>query len=243
MKTAIVTGGATGIGAAVVTELCKQGYSTAIVYYRSEENALALSSGLISAGFDAFPVKADVRDPEAVNAAVQKIFRLNGRIDLLVNNAGLAQRKLTQDVTNEEWRDLMDVNLSGPFYFSRAVLPHMIRAKAGRIVNIASMWGQVGAAMETAYSAAKAGLIGLTKALAKEAAPSGITVNCIAPGAIDTAMMQGFSAEDVEALCEEIPSGRLGAPEEVAKAVAFLAAEENAYITGQVIGVNGGLVV
>ena len=220
-------------GAAVVTELCKLGYSTAIVYYRSEENALALSSGLISAGFDAFPVMADVRDPDAVNAAVQKIFRLNGRIDVLVNNAGLAQRKLTQDVTDEEWRDLV----------SRAVLPHMIRAKAGRIVNIASMWGQVGAAMETAYSAAKAGLIGLTKALAKEAAPSGISVNCIAPGAIDTAMMQGFSAEDVEALCEEIPSGRLGTPGEVAKAVAFLAAEENAYITGQVIGVNGGLVV
>lgn len=243
MKTAIVTGGATGIGAAVVTELCKLGYSTAIVYYRSEENALALSSGLISAGFDAFPVKADVRDPDAVNAAVQKIFRLNGRIDVLVNNAGLAQRKLTQDVTDEEWRDLVDVNLSGPFYFSRAVLPHMIRVRAGRIVNIASMWGQVGAAMETAYSAAKAGLIGLTKALAKEAAPSGISVNCIAPGAIDTAMMQGFSAEDVEALCEEIPSGRLGTPGEVAKAVAFLAAEENAYITGQVIGVNGGLVV
>ena len=216
MKTAIVTGGATGIGAAVVKELCRQGYSTAIIYYHSEEAALSLSAGLIEAGFDAFPVQADVRDPDAVDAAVKKIFRLNSRIDVLVNNAGLAQLKLLQDVSNEDWQNMLGVNLSGPFYFSRAVLPYMIGAKAGRIVNIASMWGQVGAAMETAYSASKAGLIGLTKALAKEAAPSGVTVNCVAPGAIDTAMMQGFSAEDVEALCEEIPTGRLGTPEEVA---------------------------
>ena len=243
MKTAIVTGGATGIGAAVVTELCRQGYSTAIVYCKSEENALALSSGLISAGYDAFPVKADVRNPEEVNEAVRRVFRLNGRIDLLVNNAGLAQSKLLQDVTDAEWADVLGVNLSGPFYFSRAVLPYMIGARAGRIVNIASMWGQVGAAMETAYSAAKAGLIGLTKALAKEAALSGVTVNCIAPGAVDTAMMAGYSAEDVAALCEEIPAGRLGTPAEVANAVAFLADEKNGYITGQVIGVNGGFVV
>ncbi len=243
MKTAIVTGGATGIGAAVVTELCRLGYSTAIVYCKSEENALALSSGLISAGYDAFPVRADVRDPREVNEAVRQIFRLNGRIDLLVNNAGLSQNNLLQDVTDAQWADLIGVNLSGPFYCSRAVLPHMISAKSGRIVNIASMWGQVGAAMETAYSAAKAGLIGLTKALAKEAAPSGVTVNCVAPGAVDTAMMAEYSAEDVAALCEEIPCGRLGTPEEVAAAVAFLADEKNGYITGQVIGVNGGLVV
>ncbi len=243
MKTAIVTGGATGIGAAVVTELCRLGYSTAIVYCKSEENALALSSGLIYDGFDAFPVKADVRNPDEVNEAVNRVFRLNRRIDVLVNNAGLSLSKLTQDVTDAQWADVLGVNLSGAFYFCRAVLPHMIRAQAGRIVNIASMWGQAGASMEVAYSAAKAGVIGLTKALAKETALSGVTVNCVAPGAVDTAMMASFSEADVQALCEEIPVGRLGTPEEVAGAVAFFTAEENGYITGQVLGVNGGFVV
>ncbi len=243
MKTAIVTGGATGIGAATVRALCKQGYSVAIVYNSSEENALALSSGLIYDGFDAFPVKADVRNPDEVNEAVNRVFRLNRRIDVLVNNAGLSLSKLTQDVTDAQWADVLGVNLSGAFYFCRAVLPHMIRAQAGRIVNIASMWGQAGASMEVAYSAAKAGVIGLTKALAKETALSGVTVNCVAPGAVDTAMMASFSEADVQALCEEIPVGRLGTPEEVAGAVAFFTAEENGYITGQVLGVNGGFVV
>lgn len=243
MKTAIVTGGATGIGAATVRALCKQGYSVAIVYNSSEENALALSSGLIYDGFDAFPVKADVRNPDEVNEAVNRVFRLNRRIDVLVNNAGLSLSKLTQDVTDAQWADVLGVNLSGAFYFCRAVLPHMIRAQAGRIVNIASMWGQAGASMEVAYSAAKAGVIGLTKALAKETALSGVTVNCVAPGAVDTAMMSSYSEADVQALCEEIPVGRLGTPEEVAGAVAFFTAEENGYITGQVLGVNGGFVV
>ena len=243
MKTAIVTGGAGGIGAAVVKKLCAAGYSVAIVYNTSEEKALTLSSALIYEGFDAFPVQADARDPAAVNEAVQKVLRLNGRVDLLVNNAGLAGQKLLQDVTDAEWADMLGVNLSGPFYFCRAVLPHMLHEHAGCIINIASMWGQVGAAMEVPYSAAKAGLIGFTKALAKETAASGVTVNCIAPGAVDTAMMAGFSADDVAALCDEIPCGRLGTPEEIAAAVLFFADEKNAYCTGQVLGVNGGFVV
>ncbi len=243
MKTVIVTGGAGGIGEAVVKKLCAAGYSAAIVFNTSEEKALALSSALISGGFDAFPVQADVRDPAQVNAAVEKIFRMNGRIDVLVNNAGLARQQLLQDVTDADWAELLGVNLSGTFYFCRAVLPHMLRAHAGSIINIASMWGQVGAAMEVPYSAAKAGLIGFTKALAKETAASGVTVNCIAPGAVDTAMMAGFSADDVSALCDEIPCGRLGAPEEIAAAVLFFADEKNAYCTGQVLGVNGGFVV
>ena len=243
MKTAIVTGGAGGIGEAVVKRLCREGYSVAIVYRTSEEKALALSSALIYEGFDAYPVKADVRDPNKVNAAAERIRRMNGRIDLLVNNAGLARRQLLQDVSNEDWADVTGVNLSGTFYFCRAVLPGMLAAHRGRIVNVASMWGQVGASMEVAYSAAKAGVIGLTKALAKEVAPSGITVNCVCPGAVDTAMMADFSKEDVDALCEEIPAGRLGTPEEIAAAVAFFADEANAYLTGQVLGVNGGLVV
>ena len=243
MKTAIVTGGAGGIGAAVAETLCRQGYSVAIVYHSSEENALALSYGLISMGLDAFPVYADARSSADVDAAVEKIWRLNRRIDVLVNNAGLSQHRLLQDTTDGEWDDLIGVNLSGTFYFCRAALPYMLKAHAGRIVNVSSMWGQVGAAMEASYSAAKAGVIGLTKALAKEVAPSGVTVNCIAPGAVDTAMMKEYSPEDVDALCGEIPACRLGTPAEIAAAVAFLAREDSAYITGQVIGVNGGLVV
>ncbi len=243
MKTVIVTGGAGGIGEAVVQKFCAAGYSAAIVYFGSEEKALALSSSLMHAGYDAFPLRCDARDPAAVDAAVRQVIRLNGRVDVLVNNAGLSLRQLLQDTSDAEWEDIVGVNLSGPFYFCRAVLPHMIRAQAGRIVNIASMWGQAGASMEVAYSAAKAGVIGLTKALAKETALSGVTVNCVAPGAVDTAMMASFSEADVQALCEEIPVGRLGTPEEVAGAVAFFTAEENGYITGQVLGVNGGFVV
>lgn len=243
MKTAIVTGGAGGIGSAIVKELCRAGYSAAIIYHASEEKAMALSSALISDGFDAFAVPADVRSPAAVNEAVEKICRLNGGVDVLVNNAGIARQQLFQEITDEDWADMIGVNLSGTFYFCRAVLPHMLRAHKGRIINVASMWGQVGASMETAYSAAKAGVIGLTRALAKETAPSGVTVNCVCPGAVDTAMMAGFSAEEINDLCMEIPAGRLGAPEEIAKAVAFFADEKNAYITGQVLGVNGGFVV
>ena len=243
MKTAIVTGGAGGIGAATVKQLCRDGFSTAIVYFSAEEKALALSSALISAGFDAFPVKADVRDPAAAEEAVARIVKLNGRIDVLVNNAGIAFQQLFQETSDERWADMIGTNLSGVFHVSRAVLPYMLRSGFGRIINISSMWGQVGASMETAYSAAKAGVIGLTKALAKETALSGITVNCIAPGAIETDMMAGFSAEEIAALREEIPMGRLGAPEEVAEAVAFFASEKSAYITGQVLGVNGGFVM
>jgi 3-oxoacyl-[acyl-carrier protein] reductase len=242
MKTVIVTGGAGGIGEAVVQKFCAAGYSAAIVYFGSEEKALALSSSLMHAGYDAFPLRCDARDPAAVDAAVRQVIRLNGRVDVLVNNAGLSLRQLLQDTSDAEWEDIVGVNLSGPFYFCRAVLPHMLRVRAGRIVNVSSMWGQVGASMETAYSAAKAGLIGLTKALAKEAAPSGVTVNCVCPGAVDTRMMAGFTAEEVAALCEEIPAGRLGTPEEIAEAVYFFAEEKNAYVTGQVLGVSGGMV-
>ena len=243
MKTALVTGGAGGIGAAVVKKLCAEGYSVAINYRSSEEKALALSSALLYAGCDVFPVCADVSVSAEVEEMVARIVSLNGRIDLLVNNAGAAARGFFDEVTDEEWNRLVGVNLSGAFFCCRAVLPHMLRAKSGRIVNISSMWGVAGASCEVAYSAVKAGVIGLTKALAKEVAPSGITVNCIAPGAIDTAMMAGFAEADLQALREEIPLGRLGSPEEIAAAVSFLASKDAGYITGQVFGVNGGMVI
>lgn len=242
-KTAIITGGSGGIGAAIAKRLCKEGYATAIIYFNSEEKALALSSELNSAGYNAFPVKADVSDPIQVKRAVEGAAKITGRIDVLINNAGVSLYKLLQDTTDEEWNTVLNTNLKGAFNFCRETLPHMIRAGCGRIINISSMWGQTGAAMETVYSASKAGLIGLTKALAKEVAPSGITVNCIAPGAVDTPMMELFSEEEKKALCNDIPIGRLASPEEIASAAVFLASDEGSYITGQVIGVNGGFVI
>jgi len=242
-KTAIITGGAGGIGSAITGKLCKMGCSAAIIYNSSEEKALALSSELISMGYDAFPLKADVSDPDEAREAVKRVVKLNGRIDVLVNNAGISLYKLLQDTGDDEWNRVIGTNLTGAFNFCREVLPFMIKRQYGRIINISSMWGQTGAAMETAYSASKAGLIGLTKALAKEVAPSGITVNCIAPGAVDTEMMSSFSDEEIKALCDEIPEGRLCTPEEIAETAAFLISDNSAYITGQVIGVNGGLVI
>ena len=243
MKTALVTGAAGGIGSAVAKKLCEAGFCTVIHYNTSEEKAKALSSALVCAGFEAFPLQADLTDPAAAAALVEEVLARCGRLDVLVNNAGLAQQKLFDTVTDADWNAVVGANLNAAFYCCRAAVPQMLRQKSGRIVNVSSMWGQVGASCEVAYSAAKAGIIGLTKALAKELAPSGVTVNCVAPGAVDTAMMAGFSAEDVAALCEEIPLGRLGRPEEIAAAAAFFASPEASYITGQVLGVNGGMVV
>ena len=166
-----------------------------------------------------------------------------GRVDVLVSNAGIAQQKLFTDITPEEWQHMLDVNLSGAFHLCQLALPGMIRRKAGRILTVSSMWGQTGGSCEVHYSAAKAGLIGLTKALAKEEGPSGITVNCVAPGVIETDMMAAFTAEDKAALAEETPVGRLGSADEVARLLVFLAGEDAGYITGQVFGVNGGLVI
>ncbi len=242
MRTALVTGGAKGIGAAAVRLLCEQGYRTAIHYHTSEEKALALSSFLVSKGYDAFPVQADVTDPEQVKKMVETVLSRSSSIDVLVNNAGVDHWQLFDTVTDEQWRRVIDADLTGAFYCCRAVLPGMLRQKYGRIVNIGSVWGQEGASCEVVYSAAKAGVIGLTKALARETALSGITVNCVSPGAVDTDMMKRFSGEETAAFCEEIPMGRLGTPEEVAHAVAFFASEQASYITGQVLGVNGGMV-
>ncbi len=242
MRTAIVTGGAKGIGAAAVRLLCERGFSAAIHYHTSEEKASALSSFLVSKGYDAFPVQADVTDPEQVKKMVETVLNRNSSIDVLVNNAGVDHWQLFDTVTDEQWRRVIDADLTGAFHCCRAVLPQMLLQKYGRIVNIGSVWGQVGASCEAVYSAAKAGVIGLTKALAKETALSGITVNCVSPGAIDTDMMKRFSADEVAAFCEEIPMGRLGTPEEVAQAIAFFASEQASYITGQVLGVNGGFI-
>ena len=242
-KVAVVTGGASGIGEAIVRALCRDGFSVAINYNSSEAQALALASELSVNGSNVITIKADVSSSSDVNKMMNTVKEVLGSPEILINNSGIAQQKLFTDITDEDWNRMIGVNLTGVFNTCRAVLPFMIHEKKGRIINISSMWGQVGASCEVHYSAAKAGVIGLTKALAQEVAPSGITVNCVAPGAVDTKMMSSFSAEDKAALCEEIPLGRIGNAEEIAETVAFLVSDKSSYITGQVIGVNGGFVV
>lgn len=213
-----------------------------ICYNKSKIQALQLSAELNSFGCRTAALKCDVSN----SADVKDLFLLAeeklGIIDILVNNAGVSQQKLFTDITNADWENIIGINLSGAFYCCREAVPDMVRRKYGRIVNVSSMWGQEGASCEVHYSAAKAGIIGLTKALSKELAPSGITVNCVSPGAIATAMMSGFSKKDVLALEKEIPMGRLGLADEVAAAVAFLCSRDAGYITGQVLGINGGIV-
>ncbi|MBR1810583.1 MAG: 3-oxoacyl-ACP reductase FabG [Clostridia bacterium] len=237
MKNAVITGAAGGIGAAVAEKLSSDGFRVFVCYNTSKERALHLGAELLCC----HAAHLDVTNPREIEALFARIEREYGAIDVLVNNAGIAQQKLFTDITDEDWEKMIAVNLSGVFYCCRAALGSMIRQKYGRIINISSMWGQSGGSCEVHYSAAKAGVIGLTKALAKETALSGVTVNCVSPGVIDTPMMSPFSAADIDALCEEIPMGRLGTPAETAAAVAFLASETASYVTGQVLGVNGGL--
>lgn len=239
-KTVLITGGSRGIGAACVEAFAAAGCRVVFSYLHSQEQAAALCARWEGR---ALALQADVADRDQVAALFRQAEQAFGPVEVLVNNAGIAQQKLFTDITPAEWRRMLAVHLDGPFYCCQAALPAMIRAKWGRIINISSMWGQVGGSCEVHYSAAKAGLIGLTKALAQEEGPSGVTVNCIAPGVVETDMMAGFSAADKQALAEETPLCRLGRPEEVAAAAVFLAGEQAAFITGQVLGVNGGLVV
>lgn len=238
MNTVLITGGSRGIGAALVRRFSLSGYRVAFVYHQSHDAAaaLALETGALA-------ICADVAVASEVDRAVREATEQLGHIDLLINNAAIAGFSLFTDITDAAWSRMMGVNLNGAFYFSRAVLPGMIARKQGCIINISSMWGQVGASCEVHYSTAKAGLIGLTRALAKEVGPSGIRVNCIAPGVIDTEMNASLCEEDLRALCEETPLGRIGTVSDVAEAAFFLAGEGASFITGQVLGVNGGFVI
>ena len=237
----LITGGSRGIGAAAVRAFAAQGANVAFTYHTNHTAAEALVRELRPACVTAIP--CDAADPAQVREAVRQAEAAVGPLTVLVCNAGIAQSKLFTDLTDEDWRRMMGVDLDGPFYFSRAVLPGMIRRKYGRILFVSSMWGQTGGSCEVHYSAAKAGVIGLCKALAKEEGPSGITVNCVAPGVIDTDMMACYTPEDKAALAEETPVGRLGTAEEIAQTLVFLAGKNAGYITGQVIGQNGGLVI
>ena len=215
------------------------GDRVAVFYHTNADAAAALEQELPGC----IAIQCDVASRASCEVAFHAAEQALGRVDVLVSNAGIAQQKLFTDITPDEWQHMLDVNLTGAFHLCQLALPGMIRRKAGRILTVSSMWGQTGGSCEVHYSAAKAGLIGLTKALAKEEGPSGITVNCVAPGVIDTDMMAAFTAEDKAALAEETPVGRLGSADEVAKLLVFLAGEDAGYITGQVFGVNGGLVI
>ena len=242
-RTVLITGASRGIGAACAREFAHAGYRVAVHYHHSSDAAAALTEELRAMGAEAFAVQADVADSAAVNTMIANVEERFGAIDVLVNNAGVALVKLLTDTSDDEWRRVLDTNLSGVFYCCRAALPAMIRRHSGCIVNIASMWGEVGASCEAVYSASKAGVIGLTKALAKELGPSGIRVNAVSPGVIMTDMMAGFGEEDLNALREEIPLGSLGETRDAAAAVLYLASERARYVTGQVLSVNGGMVI
>lgn len=241
-KTALVTGGAKGIGAEICRALAKDGFAIALNYNSSSDSALLLQEEL-SKITEVQIFKADVSDSEQVKNMFSDIKTVFGGVDALVNNAGIAQQALFTDITDDMWQKMLGVNLTGVFNCCREALKYMINKKSGSIVNVASMWGETGGSLEVHYSAAKAGVIGLTKALAKEVGLSGITVNAVSPGVIMTDMTSQFSKEDLEALKDETPLNTLGQPKNVADAVAFLVSDKASFITGQVLSVNGGFVI
>ena len=242
-QTALITGASRGIGRETALLLARQGIRIAVHYRVQREKAEALVRCLQASGADALSFQADVADREQVTNMMHKIEQAFGGIDILVHCAGIAQQLLFTDITPEDWRRMFAVHVDGLYHCCQAVLPHMIRQKAGRIVTVSSMWGEVGASCEVHYSAAKSAVIGMTKALAKELGPSGITVNCVSPGVIDTDMNNMLTQEAREALCEETPRCRIGTAREAAEAIAFLASGKASFITGQVLGVNGGIVI
>lgn len=243
-KIAFITGASRGIGRAVALRLAQEGYSVGINYLQARDQAEKLEAQLRGQGCNAVAVQGDVGDRVAITEAIRRAEEaLGGPISLLVNNAGIARQQQFQDITDDFWHRLFAVNVDGAFHTIQAVLPHMLHEKAGCIVNTSSIWGQRGASCEVAYSTTKAAVIGLTRSLAMELAPSGIRVNCVAPGVIATDMVQVLGEDVLADLADQTPVGRLGKPEDIAQVVAFLADERSAFITGQVITADGGFIL
>lgn len=240
----LITGASRGIGAAAARLFAQEGWDVAVNYNNSREAAERLAAELSGMGARTVPIQADVSDPEQAERLVREAERALGSLDALVCNAGIAlPQQLLTDATVEQWRRLMSADLDGMFYVLKAVIPGMVSQKRGAIVTVSSMWGVAGGSCEAPYSAAKAGVIGLTRALAKELGPSNIRVNCVAPGVTATDMNGHLTPRDLGALEEETPLGRIGAPEEVAQAIIFLASDRASFITGQVLNVDGGMVI
>lgn len=242
-KSAIITGGSRGIGAAIALALAKEGYNIAITYKERSDAAESVVQRAGEYGVNAIAFEGDVKSFGRAHIIASKALKEFGQIDVLINNAAVASSSLFTDLSFEQWNEIINTNLTGCYNFCHAVLPHMIRRHSGSIINISSMWGQVGASCEVAYSASKAGVIGLTKALAKEVGLSGIRVNAIAPGVIKTEMLDEYTEDDLNALKDETPLDRLGTPQDIADTAVFLAGEKSSFITGQIIGVNGGFVI
>ena len=242
-KIALVTGASRGIGRAVAAELARRGWAVCIGYRVRQDKAEELAAELAAKGCRVMTYQADVSQREQVEAMARRVEQTFGAVSLLVNNAGIAGQSLFQELTDERWHEFFSVNVDGAFYASRAVLPAMLYAHEGCIVNISSIWGQRGASCEVAYSTTKAALIGLTRSLAAELAPSHIRVNCVAPGVIQTDMLDELPPELLPQLAEQTPMGRLGTPADIAAAVAFLASPEADFITGQVLTCDGGFIL
>lgn len=240
-KTAIVTGGSRGIGAAIVSFLAKEGYNVVLNYNKSEEIAKKLQEEFTSNGYFVEIFKADVSKREEVIKLVEYTLEKFGDIDILINNAGISQTKLFTDITDEDWQNMIGTNLNSVFYMSQEVAKNMIHNKKGCIINISSIWGLVGSSCEVHYSVAKAGVDAMTKALAKELGPSGIRINSIAPGIIDTDMNRYLTDKEIVEIEEEIPLGKIGKVQDISKCVKWLIEDE--YTTGQVISINGGWVI
>lgn len=239
-KTVLVTGASGGIGSAIACEFAKKGYQVVISYHRHPELAELTHQRILALGSAGICLQADVRKEQQVEMLFQQAEDEFGFIDVLVNNAGISQTGLFTDTSFEDWQMIMETNVSSVFLCCKRALGPMIQRKQGAIINISSVWGEIGASCEVAYSASKAAVIGLTKALAKEEGPSGIRINCIAPGLIATKMNRHLSQEELDSFCEETPLCKMGQPSDVAETAVFLA--ENQFITGQVVGVNGGLI-